>query len=242
MTTENREVKVCNQCPNQCPITDLKCPKGRRTLEGESFEGGEESHGEHGERKGNGKHGRGRHGRGRHREFEEHGSFGGHGRRRECGHGMEEAYRGGERGNRGGRGMRGKKFDEDSLSGLMHGCGHFLHHRSSGGGGQEGILSILAEKESMSQKELQEILKIQPGSLSEILAKLEHKGLIERERDESDKRKSVIRLTGAGKDATGKADKSASRMDEKELFSVLTEEEQSELKRLLKKLLDYWRM
>ena len=150
MTIEKNE--VCTQCPNHCPITALRCPRGRRAMLGEMEYGAPE---------------------GRH------------------------------------------------------------HH-----GGQGSILTILSEKESMSQKELQDILRIQPGSLSEILTKLEQKGMITREKDEEDKRKSVISLTEAGKAAVHEQ---TPRMDEKEMFDVLSEEEQTELKRLLKKLISFWK-
>ena len=129
-------------------------------------------------------------------------------------------------------------MDEDTLPGLMQACGHQIYHRGRRGGGQEGILSILAEKEQMSQKDLQEILQIQPGSMSEILMKLEQKELITREKDSEDKRKSIIRLTPAGKEA---AKEQKPRMDENNMFSVLSDEEQTLLKTMLKKLLDFWR-
>ena len=45
MTSENKE--VCTQCPNHCPISDLKCGRGRRAMLGEGQEHGEMR--EHGE-------------------------------------------------------------------------------------------------------------------------------------------------------------------------------------------------
>ena len=205
MTIEKNE--VCTQCPNHCPITALRCPRGRRAMLGEMEYGASE----------------GRHHHGGHEGHEGHEGHGGHGR-----HGGYGEH----------AGHRGRGFDEDSLSGLMHACGHHLHHRGRHGGGQGSILTILSEKASMSQKELQDILRIQPGSLSEILTKLEQKGMITREKDEEDKRKSVISLTEAGKAAVHEQ---TPRMDEKEMFDVLSEEEQTELKRLLKKLISFWK-
>ena len=46
----------------------------------------------------------------------------------------------------------------------MHACGHHLHHRGRHGGGQGSILTILSEKESMSQKE-----KMQTEELARIM-------------------------------------------------------------------------
>lgn len=90
----------------------------------------------------------------------------------------------------------------------------------------------------MSQKELNEILQIQPGSLSEILTKLEQKDLITREKDAEDKRKCIVKLTPAGKTA---AQGQKPRLEEDNMFSVLSNEEQSQLKAILKKLLAFWK-
>lgn len=88
----------------------------------------------------------------------------------------------------------------------------------------------------MNQKELQEILQIQPGSMSELLAKLEEKELILRRKDDEDKRRSILTLTEAGKTAAMEQ-----QGEEKPLFGALDESEQEELKRLLGKLLDSWK-
>lgn len=88
----------------------------------------------------------------------------------------------------------------------------------------------------MTQKELQEILQIQPGSMSELLAKLEEKGLILRRKDDEDKRRSILTLTEAGQTAAKEQ-----QGEEKPLFGALDETEQEELKNLLGKLLDSWK-
>lgn len=207
MTTENKE--YCNQCPNHCPITDLKCPRGRRALQGE--EGSESGHREHDEYKGHRGHG----------DHGEHGGRRGHGEHR--GHGGPHPH--------------GMAFDEDNLESLMRACGHFLYHRGQRGGGQGGILSILNKKDHISQKELQDMLRIQPGSLSEILMKLEQKGLIVREKDAQDRRKSILYLTEAGKAAIKEQ---RPRMEEQQLFDALNDEEKEQLKGLLKKLIASW--
>ncbi|MGN0404556.1 MAG: hypothetical protein ACI4F1_04990, partial [Bariatricus sp.] len=103
MTLENKEVKVCDQCPNHCPVTELRCPRGRRAMLGENqaeqmqYEG-HHGHGEHGHPG----------------EFHGHGNHGGHGE-----HGGHHRH-GGHPGEHGGH---GRGFDEDSLSGLMQACG-----------------------------------------------------------------------------------------------------------------------
>ena len=78
-------------------------------------------------------------------------------------------------------------------------CGQILMHKTGKKRGQENILEILFQYESMSQKQLQEVLGIEAGSLSEILSKLEQRQFIERYKDINDKRKSIIHLTSLGK-------------------------------------------
>lgn len=126
---------------------------------------------------------------------------------------------------------------EEDLLGLMGRCGHYLYHHPERKRGQGKILRILSQKEQMTQKELQEILEIQPGSMSEIISKLECRGMLERIRDEQDKRMIVLKITERGKAEV--MEKPRHEM-ERELFHALSKEEQDNLKRLLKKLLDQW--
>ena len=109
------------------------------------------------------------------------------------------------------------------------------------GGGQGRILRILCQQEQMSQKELQEILHIQPGSMSEIAAKLESKGLIARGRDEADKRKILLSITDEGRTWVNQRNAAAIRQQRAELFSSLSQEEQDTLQTLLGKLSADWK-
>lgn len=115
-------------------------------------------------------------------------------------------------------------------------CGSMLHHRpeSMTARGQDRILQILAGQEEISQRRLQEMLRIQPGSMSEILSKLERKGLLTRERGE-DKRGNLLRITDAGRAAAETAP-----VPEQPLFDGLTAVQQDELRSLLKLLLKDW--
>ena len=128
--------------------------------------------------------------------------------------------------------------DADDLYALMRACGHVLYHQSSRKSGQGRILRILSHCESISQREVQEILGIQTGSLSEILAKMENAGLIERERDETDRRRSIVRLTQAGRDRAGECRHDGERAD---MFSALNEEQKNQLRELLAILLADWK-
>lgn len=128
--------------------------------------------------------------------------------------------------------------EKGHLYGMMRACGHFLYHRSGSCSGQGKILTILADKGSMTQKELQEMLYIKSGSVSEILTKLEEKGLILRKKQEEDKRRIVLELTDEGQKAVREQRK---KNEEEKLFQVLDEREQEELEGLLAKLLESWK-
>ena len=127
---------------------------------------------------------------------------------------------------------------EDNLFALIDRCNHFLHHKRGPRRGQIKLLSILAEHGEMNQKELQEILGIESGSISEIAIKMERKGLLSRINDESDKRMIKLRITEEGRE---KIKENKARSEEKSLaFNALSEEEQDQLKELLQKLLKSW--
>lgn len=126
--------------------------------------------------------------------------------------------------------------DDDSLSGLLRRCGHVLHCQGKAHG-QKRVLKLLREAQQLSQKELQEALGIRPGSVSELISKLEDKGLLRREKDERDKRRAVLVLTEAGMEAA----KTMPESEEPEhLYNALTQEEQETLRQLLKKLTASW--
>ena len=126
---------------------------------------------------------------------------------------------------------------EEELFGMLGKCGHYLFSRPGHGRGQKRVLKILSQQGTMSQRELQEILNVQAGSLSELLGKLESRGYILREKDEEDKRKAVVSLTEEGRRVLSEAD---SHRRDAELFDVLGEDEQAQLKALLTKLLNKW--
>ena len=128
---------------------------------------------------------------------------------------------------------------EDNLLTLLGKCGHFMHHKRGGKRGQGKILTILAAHPGISQKELQEKLGIESGSMSEIVIKLEHKGLITRTKDETDKRMTNLLITELGL-VLSKEVESRDTEEDNLLFGSLTEEEQEQLKALLKKMLQGW--
>lgn len=126
----------------------------------------------------------------------------------------------------------------EKLSVLLLRCGQKL--RRGGEQRTQGrILRILYLNGPMTQKALQDKLEIQPGSMSEIAAKLERKGLLLREKDPVDKRKIRLTLTEAGR-ADVEQFHAHGRPTRGREYGALNEEEQAALCALLEKLLDSW--
>lgn len=117
--------------------------------------------------------------------------------------------------------------------------GHVLRFITEGKGSQSRILIILAEEGETTQKRLTGRLYIQPGSASEVLAKLEHAGLICRTPSENDRRTMDIRLTEAGRQSAEEAMERRSQRHQ-EMFSCFSEEEKETLRLLLEKLNTDW--
>ena len=126
---------------------------------------------------------------------------------------------------------------EERLSMLLRICGRRLYHSSCAGRTQSRVLQLL-DVGDISQKDLQDRLQIQPGSVSELITKLEFKGLLIRRRNESDRRKVLLSLTEEGRQAARAA---RERGDTAVRFDSLAWEEQGELIRLLEKLIEGWR-
>ena len=126
---------------------------------------------------------------------------------------------------------------EEKLSLLLRVCGRRLYHSSCAGRTQSRVLQLLAEGD-MSQREMQERLQVQPGSISELVSKLEFKGLLTRRRNENDHRKVMLSLTDEGRlISQDELRRSEMKVD----FSGLSWEEQGQLIALLEKLIDNWR-
>lgn len=65
-------------------------------------------------------------------------------------------------------------------------------------------LSILADNEGASSRELAELLDIRPSSLTEMLVRLESEGLIARTTDSEDRRVTRVSLTDKGRELAAK--------------------------------------
>lgn len=127
---------------------------------------------------------------------------------------------------------------EEGLAELLNRCGHYYAHRIGGNRrGQNSVLTFLAGNPNVTQKELSEGLGVMPASLSEVLMKLERKGLIARVKDENDRRFVRVCLTEEGEQVVRLPEPSAS-----EPFAALSAEEQDTLKAILEKLLADWEL
>lgn len=116
---------------------------------------------------------------------------------------------------------------------------HTMRFLYEGRGSQKRILIILLKVGSITQSRLTERLGIQPGSASEVLAKLEKSGLIVRTESPDDRRTTEITLTDQGRMLAEEAVRQRS-LRQAEMFACLTEEEKSTLLALLEKVNDSW--
>lgn len=123
---------------------------------------------------------------------------------------------------------------------LLRRCGHYLHfHSGQGRFSQNRTLRILNEHGEVTQRQLQDLMGIQQGSLSEVVKKLEGQGLIVRERGLSDQRQLLIRVTEKGKELN-RQNCEIRRQQTQALVAALDGEERQRLLELLAKLLDSW--
>lgn len=122
----------------------------------------------------------------------------------------------------------------------FRGISHMIMHNSEGKGSQSRILIILMENKEVSQRALTKHLGLQPGSVSEVLKKLEDNGLINRLVNEDDHRTSILSLTAEGEEAAKKALEHKDKLYD-EMLEVLDEKEKEDLLVLLEKLNDDWK-
>ena len=124
--------------------------------------------------------------------------------------------------------------DPDSLMGLWIRSHKALERLPLEHRGTRRVLRLLdLGGGSLSQRELTELMGVMPGSLSELLRKMEARGLITRIRLEEDRRKVTVSLTETGKEK-------AAERGHRDIFAALDENEKEQLKALLKKLTEAW--
>lgn len=116
---------------------------------------------------------------------------------------------------------------------------HTMRRISEGKGGQKRILILLLEDGATTQSALTQRLGIQPGSASEVLAKLEHAGLIRREPSASDRRTTDVLLTDEGRAAAEEA-RQQRMLRHDQMFACLSENEKDSLLAMLEKINAAW--
>lgn len=121
----------------------------------------------------------------------------------------------------------------------LRACGHFLYHRTGGKTGRRRILRILSEHPDMLQKDLQERLRIQAGSLSEVVIKLEADGLVQKVRSQTDGRQWALHLTEHGLEEAQRLNAEYDDMIQK-MMSCFTAEQQQALYAQLDFMLEHW--
>ncbi len=136
---------------------------------------------------------------------------------------------------------------DEQLTGLIHDWFSRLRGQISagkseflGGGGRsllerDRILLTISRNGSISQRRLAEHIAVSPQSMSESLAKLENDGYITRQKNQLDKRETIVSLTPAGAEHSSElAEKMRSQAHH--FLEPLSEEEKQTLYSLLKKL------
>src|SRR4051812_16098327 len=87
-------------------------------------------------------------------------------------------------------------------------------------GRQYLVMAILSSDAPSSQLELARLCGLLPAQIVPVVDELERRGLVERQRDEADRRRSVVRTTRAGLELLARADALA-RSIEDALFGDL---------------------
>ena len=96
-----------------------------------------------------------------------------------------------------------KHVQEHTLAIRLKICGRFLHYQIGGKAGQQRILMRLCNNGQTTQKELQDVLEISSGAMSEILQKMEDSGLILRAKNAEDKPSFVSFRTSSSTGTSG---------------------------------------
>ena len=73
-------------------------------------------------------------------------------------------------------------------------------------GRQYVLLAVLGSDAPASQLELAELCGLLPAQVVPVVDEMESRGLVERTRSETDRRRSVVRVTDAGRELLAKAD------------------------------------
>lgn len=132
----------------------------------------------------------------------------------------------------------GDTTSAQELERLTHELFRRLYLKNRGSNQTQGkVLKILYKKGRLSQKEVQEILDVKPGSISEIITKLEKRELVTRVQDLQDRRRVLLELTEKGRQDVEEFSRNYQN-SVMQFFEVLEDVEKQEFGRILVKLLD----
>lgn len=125
-----------------------------------------------------------------------------------------------------------KHLQEHTLAIRLKTCGRFLYYQVGGKAGQQRILMRLNSHGQTSQKELQDVLEISSGALSEILQKMEDSGLILRTKSAEDKRQVDLSLTPHGRETARLVEEHYHQTLER-MFECLSSQQKDQLEETL---------
>jgi len=97
-------------------------------------------------------------------------------------------------------------------------------------------LNVLREREGVGQQALGEMMGIDPNMLVLLLNQAEDAGYARRVRDPKDRRRHIVELTDAGRDALERAEAGVEEVEE-EILAALDADERAQLRALLVKAL-----
>ena len=72
-----------------------------------------------------------------------------------------------------------------------------------------GILSVVADREPVSQREVSDVIGLHPSDMVELVDTLESNGLVSRDRDPADRRRYHLMITPKGRKILGRFDEIA---------------------------------
>lgn len=99
------------------------------------------------------------------------------------------------------------------------------------------VLGFLSDEDRITSSELGKRTELDSATMTGILDRLEAAGLIERQGNPADRRSIKIHLTEQGKALAGEAVRIIAKAN-REFLAILTEQEQEELRSLIRKLRD----
>lgn len=132
----------------------------------------------------------------------------------------------------------GRTRDEQLIESFLE-IGRDIRRILDGKGSQSRILIVLRMRVCVTQKEMVKMLNIKPGSVSEVLKKIENAGLILKISNEVDGRLSDIVLTRQGRMEADKLIEQRRKICE-EMTACLSDEEKKKLFLIIERLQEDW--